>query len=147
MKYFVELATQHFVKHGIEAERILFSPIRGKHMPHYNKIDIALDPFPHVGGTTTCESLWMGVPTITLVGPAFFERLSYSNLSNAGLPELCAFDVDSYIKNAVMLANDKEKRLYLRHNLREQIQEHPLGQPGRFVRNFEKKILEVLGKS
>lgn len=147
VKYFTDHAIQHFGKHGVEAERILFSPIRAKHMPHYNKIDIALDPFPHVGGTTTCEALWMGVPTITLVGPAFFERLSYSNLSNAGLGECCAFDTESYISKAVTLANDPEKRLYLRHHLRKQIRENPLGQPERFVRNFEKKILEIVGKA
>jgi predicted O-linked N-acetylglucosamine transferase (SPINDLY family) len=147
VEYFKQNAIGHFTKHGIEAERIVFSPIRGKHMPHYNKIDIALDPFPHVGGTTTCEALWMGVPTITLVGPAFFERLSYSNLSNAGLGECCAFDLDSYISKAVTLANDPEKRLYLRHHLRQQISENPLGQPERFVRNFEQKILEIMGKA
>ena len=101
----------------------------------------------NAGGTTTFDALWMGVPTITLVGPACFERLSYSNLSNAGLGECCAFDLDSYISKAVVLANDPEKRLYLRHHLRKQISENPLGQPERFVRNFEQKILEIMGKA
>ena len=147
VKYFVANAQKLFAQHGIEPERILFAPVRGKHKPFYNQIDIALEPFPHVGGTTTCETIWMGVPAIALVGPAFFERLSYSNLSNAGLGEMCAFDIPTDISKAVALAGDKEKRLYLRHNLRKQIREHPLGQPIRFVRNFEKKILDVLGKS
>ncbi|MEJ0069233.1 MAG: tetratricopeptide repeat protein [Pseudomonadota bacterium] len=80
-----------FARHGIAAERLEFLPLRGQHLQHYNKIDISLDTAPHTGGTTTCETLWMGVPTVTLVGPAFFERLSYSNLSNAGLGDLCSF--------------------------------------------------------
>ncbi|NJO38974.1 MAG: HlyD family efflux transporter periplasmic adaptor subunit, partial [Rhizobiales bacterium] len=75
---------QAFESHGIAAARIFYAPVRGTHLPYYNKIDIALDTGPHTGGTTTCESLWMGVPTVTLIGPSFFERLSYSNLSNAG---------------------------------------------------------------
>jgi len=133
-----------FSKHGVPAERILYIPVRGKHMPHYNDIDIALDSFPHVGGTTTCETIWMGVPVITLVGPAFFERLSYSNLSNAGLGEFCAFTLEDYIKKAVALAGDKEKLKYLRNNLRAQILQHPLGQTQRFADNFYKMVEKTL---
>jgi predicted O-linked N-acetylglucosamine transferase (SPINDLY family) len=47
---------------------VIFEPVRGAHMPHYNRIDIALDTFPQTGGTTTCEAAWMGVPTVSLVG-------------------------------------------------------------------------------
>ena len=146
-RHFVTNVLAHFTARGIEAGRILFAPVRGAHMPYYNQIDISLDPFPHVGGTTTCETLWMGVPVITLVGPAFYERLSYSNLSNAGLGEWCASDVPSYIAKAVALARDREQRRHWRHNLRQQIRAHPLGQPERFTRNFENKTLEVLGKA
>jgi len=134
----------HFAKHGIEPGRIEFIPVRGQHMPNYNRIDIALDSFPHTGGTTTCETLWMGVPAVALIGEAFFERLSYSNLSNAGLGDLCARTTEEYIKIAVQLAGDKERRRYLRHHLRQQIRQHPLGQEERFVRNFEAKIVETL---
>ena len=74
-----------FASHGIEAARIGYVPVRGEHLVHYNAIDVALDTFPQTGGTTTCETLYMGVPVVTLVGEAFFERLSYSNLNNAGL--------------------------------------------------------------
>jgi predicted O-linked N-acetylglucosamine transferase (SPINDLY family) len=144
VKYFCQNVIKHFASHGITEDRIEFIAIRGKHMTHYNRIDIALDSFPHTGGTTTCESLWMGVPVITLVGPAFFERLSYSNLNNAGLGELCTFSIDEYINKAVALAQNKEWRETLRHGLRQQILEHPLGQNTRFVRNFEDTIMQVL---
>lgn len=133
-----------FAGHGVAPERIEFAPVRGTHMPHYNRIDIALDPFPHVGGTTTCESLWMGVPVVTLAGPAFFERLSASNLHNAGLGDLCADDVEQYVQIANRLAADPARRLALRHGLRDQIRAHPLGQPERFTRNFEQTIERTL---
>lgn len=134
-----------FASHGIAAERILFEPVRGAHLPHYNRIDIALDPFPHVGGTTTCECLWMGVPVVTLAGPAFFERLSASNLHNAGLGDLCAETDDDYVRIATALAADRERRRFLRHGLRAQIAAHPLGQGERFVRHFEDVTLATLG--
>ncbi|TAN50785.1 MAG: tetratricopeptide repeat protein [Methylococcaceae bacterium] len=137
---------REFAKHGIAAERIEFFAVRGAHLPHYNSIDIALDPFPHVGGTTTCESLWMGVPVVTLIGPAFFERLSYSNLSNAGLGDLCANTVDEYVQIAIDLAADGERRRQLRHGLREQIRSHPLGQTERFVRHFEQQVVHTLAQ-
>lgn len=137
---------KEFAKYGIDENRILFIPVRGKHRPYYNEIDIALDPFPHVGGTTTCEALGMGVPTITKVGPAFFERLSYSNLSNVGLGDLCAFNDEEYISKTLSLIEDIERRRYLRQHLRQQMLDSPLGQTTRFVRNFEKAIEEVLNR-
>lgn len=136
---------RQFEQRGVAPSRIAYVAVRGKHMPHYNEIDIALDTFPHVGGTTTCETLWMGVPVVTLVGPAFFERLSYSNLSNAGLGDLCAFDVESYVAKAVTLADDAPRRRALRRGLRQQIREHPLGQPDRFTRAFYDSVARVVG--
>ncbi len=135
---------KEFSKHGIEESRIAYIAIRGNNMPHYNEIDIALDTFPHVGGTTTCETLWMGVPVVTLVGPAFFERLSYSNLNNAGLGDLCTFTREEYIAKALSLAEDKKRREILRTGLRAQIRNKPLGQTERFAQNFYKKVEDVL---
>ena len=54
---------------------IVFNTIRGAHMPMYNQVDITLDTLPLTGGTTTTEALWMGVPVVSLVGEAFYERL------------------------------------------------------------------------
>jgi predicted O-linked N-acetylglucosamine transferase (SPINDLY family) len=133
-----------FARHGIEADRIDFESVRGRHMPHYNRIDIALDTAPHTGGTTTCEALWMGVPTVSLVGPAFFERLSYSNLSNAGLGDLCAFSREDYVKKAAALAEDKIRRRELRQGLRALIPTTPLGDAERWVRNLEATIARTL---
>ncbi len=125
-----------FAAEGISADRIEFRPVRGTHMVHYNDIDIALDTFPQTGGTTTCEALWMGVPTVTLVGEALFERLSYSILHNAGLGDLCANDVDQFVDIAVKLAGDTDRLQALRTGLRAQLQASPLGQPEQFARDF-----------
>jgi predicted O-linked N-acetylglucosamine transferase (SPINDLY family) len=78
----------------------------------------------------------MGVPTVSLVGPGFPERLSYSNLSNAGLGDLAVFSVADYVAKAAELAADPARRLALRHGLRAQIAANPLGQPERFTRHF-----------
>lgn len=126
----------HFESQGVAAERVLFEPVRGAHMPHYNRIDIALDTFPQTGGTTTCEAAWMGVPTVSLVGPTLFERLSYSILVNSGLGDLCVTTVDDYVAKAVELAADRPRIAHLRANLREQLKASPLGQTEQFARDF-----------
>lgn len=138
---------KHMESHGISRDRIMFKATNDHHLPFYNDIDVALDTFPHTGGTTTCETLWMGVPVITLVGPAMFERLSYSNISNAGLKDLCTFTIEEYKQTAVNLANDFDMLRYLRANLRSQIKQNPLGKPIDFVKGFSKTLGDVLGKS
>ena len=65
----------HMGKHGITQDRIVFIATDVNHLECYNYIDIALDTFPHTGGTTTCETLWMGVPLVTLVGQCFLSVL------------------------------------------------------------------------
>ena len=135
-----------FARRDVDPARLDFVGIRGKHLPHYNAIDIALDSLPHVGGTTTCEALWMGVPTITLVGAGFAERLSYSNLSNAGLGELCAFDLDAYVRTAEALAADHAKRRIWRRDMRKMIRANPLGDIQRWVDGFYAKAAEVCAR-
>lgn len=125
-----------FAAEGISGDRIEFRPIDGGHMPHYNDIDITLDTFPQTGGTTTCEALWMGVPTVTLVGEALFERLSYSILQNVGLGDLCATSAEQFVDIAVALAADTDRLQSLRTGLREKIRTSPLGQTKQFARDF-----------
>lgn len=140
---FLENTRAAFAARDVDPDRIEFVGVRGKHLPHYNKMDISLDTLPHVGGTTTCESLWMGVPCISLVGPGFAERLSYSNLSNAGLGDLATFSIADYIDKAAELAADAPRRRVLRHGLRDMIRAMPLGQPARFGKAFYDKAAEV----
>lgn len=130
----------HFLSHGISPERISFLAVRDNYRNYYNSIDISLDTFPHTGGTVTCDALWMGVPVVSLVGDSFFERVSYSNNNNAGLADLCAFNLQEYCDIAVKLAEDKERRRYLLHNLRNQIKQNPLGQSRQFGKDFGDKV-------
>lgn len=125
-----------FAAEGVAPERILFEPVRGKHLPFYNQIDMSLDTFPQTGGTTTCESLWMGAPVITLVGEALYERLSYSVLTNLGLGELCADSVQAYEDLAVALASDPARIGELRGGMRARMQASPLGQTEAWARDF-----------
>ncbi len=125
-----------FARSGIGPERIKFENIRGRHLPFYNEMDISLDTFPQTGGTTTCESLWMGVPVITLVGPAMFERLSYSVLMNLDLPELCADTPEGYIRAAAALANDRPRLNELRRTLRPRMSASHLGRTKEFADGY-----------
>jgi predicted O-linked N-acetylglucosamine transferase (SPINDLY family) len=129
-----------FAHEGVTEDRLIFHAVRGAHLPFYNQIDVSLDPFPLTGGTTTTESLWMGVPLVSLVGEAFFERLSYSILSNAGLGDLCARDLDAYVRLATELAADEPRRRALRAVIRDQLRASPLGQTERFAADFYELI-------
>ena len=86
----------------------------------------------------------MGVPVVSLVGPGFAERLSYSNLANAGLPEFAVRSIDDYVRTAAALAEDRSRRQMLRQGLRGMIRANPLGQVERFVHDFYAKAEEII---
>ena len=143
---FRENMTRIFVGEGVDPEQVQFQPIRGAHLPFYNEVDIALDTFPLTGGTTTCETLWMGVPVVSLLGEAFFERLSYSILTNVGLGDLVTENVDDYIATAVKLAGDPARRMMLRLELRGQIKASPLGQHKAFAQDFYDMVARTVAE-
>jgi len=133
-----------FEAHGVARNRISYVPVRGRHLPHYDRIDVALDTFPQTGGTTTCETLYMGVPVVSLAGEAFFERLSNSNLHNAGLGELVVTSREAYVEKAVEIAGATAWRGELRRTMRERLRSHPLGDARGFARDFEAAIVAWL---
>jgi protein O-GlcNAc transferase len=102
----------------------------------YNDIDIVLDPFPYTGGLTTCEALWMGVPTVTVPGEIFASRHSMSHLSNAGLADWVAPDVAAYVELAVAKASDIQALAALRSGMRARVKASPLCDAPRFGRNL-----------
>ena len=108
-----------------------------EHMARYNNIDIALDPFPYNGTTTTLDALWMGVPVITLAGASHVGRVGVSQMSNLGLQELIAKNQDDYVNIAVGLAGNIEKLSALRAGMRERMLASPLMNVERFARNLE----------
>lgn len=123
----------HFARRGVTADRLDFVAVRSAHLPYYREIDISLDTMPLTGGMTTCEALWMGVPVVTLAGPALFERLSHSLLQNAGLAALSTDTVDAYVECAVALAeNPTMRRSWLRDG-RAALRAAPLGDTQQFA--------------
>ena len=141
---FADIATCYSVKKmfaekEIDPERITLetwekSP---KHLEVYNRIDIALDPFPFNGLTTSCEAMWMGVPIVTFAGIAYASRAGVSLLSNVGLKELVAKTSDEYISIAVNLAKDLKRLQSLRVHLRDMMTCSPLCDAKRFTENLE----------
>ena len=131
-----------FADNGVEPNRI---ETRGS-SPHraflasYNEIDIVLDPFPYTGGLTTCEALWMGVPTVTLSGDTFASRHSTSHLSNAGFGAWVAKDATDYVAMAVDRASRPEALEPLRKNMRSQVQASPLCDAPRFGRALSRAL-------
>jgi predicted O-linked N-acetylglucosamine transferase (SPINDLY family) len=135
-----EYITDIFIQRDVEASRIelhFFEPSIKGHLSFYNRVDIGLDTFPYSGTTTTCESLWMGVPVVTLAGNTHVSRVGASLLSNVGLPEFIAKTSDEYVATAVNLANDLEKLQLLRHNLRAKMSHSPLMDSEKFITHLE----------
>jgi protein O-GlcNAc transferase len=128
-----------FSQHGIAGERIVLGmpATRGELLAAYNEVDIALDPFPFGGGTTTAEALWMGVPVVSLRGDRFVGRVGESILSTIGLAELVAGNADEYVATAAALAADRPRLSALRAELRPRLLASPLCQPDRFTRALE----------
>ncbi|UWN48863.1 hypothetical protein ASALC70_01053 [Alcanivorax sp. ALC70] len=126
---------ERFQQAGIERDRILMEG-PDKHaafLDTYNRIDIALDPWPYSGGLTTCEALLMGVPVITLPGPTFAGRHAATHLVNAGLPELVVDSWDAYRARARELAGDLNSLAAIRRNLRDTLMRSPVCDAPRFA--------------
>jgi len=128
-----------FTAAGVSPDRLEFpgQQPRPQYLRTYQRIDIALDPFPWCGGITTCDALWMGVPVITLVGRTAVGRGGASILANIGLPELIAPTPEQYLQIATTLAKDLPRLADLRRTLRPRMQASPLMDAPRFARNIE----------
>jgi len=132
-----------FKSAGADPARIDFLPrtkTTAEHLALYARIDIALDPFPYNGTTTTCEALLMGVPVITLAGDQHPGRVGVSILTNVGHPELIAATEPDYIARATALANDPARRSQLRASLPGKLLASPLCDAPAFARRMESAL-------
>jgi predicted O-linked N-acetylglucosamine transferase (SPINDLY family) len=139
----VERYARKFEDLGVDLGRIDFLPgmSRQQVLNNYGQIDIALDPFPCAGGTTTCEALWMGVPVVTLIGDRFGGRHSASHLRAAGLSQIVANNQADYLGVVERLSQDLPALAKLRAGLREQMRASPLCDGPRFARDFGDLVL------
>lgn len=133
---------------GLEADRVVLNGWKsasGDHLGGYRAIDVALDPFPYNGATTTCEALSMGVPVVVLRGRAHVGRVGASLLSAIGHPELIAETTADYRAIAIRLATETAWRNALRAGLAERFRASPLNDAERFARKFERAVETMLG--
>lgn len=138
-----------FMPHGIGPERLEFAertPTNAAHLACYHDIDIALDTTPYNGTTTTCEALWMGVPTVSLVGDCHMARVGLSLLTAAGHADWAAADTAGYVACAAALARDPAALAAIRAGLRDDLRRGPLldaaGQAERFGAALRETWLE-----
>ncbi len=137
-----------FNERGVEPERIEllgWAHDIGSHLDIYKRIDIALDTTPYNGVTTTCESLWMGVPVVSLVGQTFSSRQGLSLLHAVALPELAAKSPADFVQRCVALVSQPEALASMRSSLRDRMANSPLTDGADFARAFERAIEQAIG--
>ena len=122
-----------FAAHGIDGERLnLVANVPYRELfDAYAHVDVALDPFPFSGCTTTCDALWMGCPVVTLPGETFVSRQSASLMSRLSRAEWIAHSRDDYVERAVALAHDADALRVQRDALREAVRDKPVLTRGR----------------
>ena len=131
--------TDLFAAQGIAPGRLILRGPSGlaEMMQEDGDMDIALDPTPYSGGTTTLQALWMGVPVVALLGGNFVSRMGASFMATLGQPDWVAADDDAYVAAAVALAGDTATLRGQRTQLRTQMAASPLCDITRYVAHFE----------
>jgi predicted O-linked N-acetylglucosamine transferase (SPINDLY family) len=130
---------ERFVAQGVAPERLeLHDKMSHREFRElHGRLDLALDPFPHNGNTTTCESLYLGVPVVTLIGDRFVGRFGYHLLKTLGLTALAARDAADYVRIAAGLAGDLERLEELRTGMRARLEASALRDEIGFTRDLE----------
>lgn len=134
-----------FAEEGVGAERLEFRPWSdfNSYMKLLERSDMTLDPFPFNGGTTTCHSLWMGAPVITLAGDRHASRMGLSMMHCIGLPEFVAKTPDEYVQIAVHFANDLSRLSEIRKGMRQRLTNSPLLDGAAYTRHLENAYRQV----
>ncbi len=144
-KQFTEQFFSRLQAAGIAAHRVDIQGFSGReaYFAAHAEVDFILDSFPFTGGTTTCEALWMGVPTLTLAGNSLVENQGASLLSAAGLADWIVENEQDYVTQAVVFANDLDSLAKLRSRLRDQVLASPLFDGQRFAKNFANLLWQL----
>lgn len=144
---------RRFAQWGIDASRLRVEPGGDRYsiLQSYADVDISLDTWPYNGGNTIAESLWQGVPVLTLLGDSFNSRYGASLLRASGLADLVADDLDGLIALARSLSSDRERLSHLRQELRQMMRQHGFSDSERFCRAWEaalrSAVLRAVGES
>jgi predicted O-linked N-acetylglucosamine transferase (SPINDLY family) len=143
-RYFVDPVLQRATRARFLAERVAPERIefRGHsagpdYLASFGEVDLALDPSPCPGGTTTCDALAAGVPVLTLAGDNFYARIGIQTVLAAGAPELVAGSWDDYVARAIHLTGDLAALDRLRARIRPAFEQGPYGDEAGFTRRLE----------
>ncbi len=140
-----ETTQQRFAARGIAPDRLILegSSPRAELIATYNRVDIALDPFPYPGGTTSVEALWMGVPFITRRGDRFLSHIGETIAHNSGLSDWIAADNKDYLVKAIEFASNLPRLSDLRAGLRQQVLASPMFDATSFAHNFDAALWDM----
>lgn len=127
-----------FKNHGIDSSRVVFrqNTTWQMHFASFNQVDVCLDTWPYNGATTTAESLWMGVPVVTIEGHGHHALMSTSILRSVGLGEFVTQSIEDYIEKAVAMAQSQDRLQKWRDSLRGQLLTSPLCDGKKFAEAF-----------
>ncbi|MDD9898592.1 MAG: hypothetical protein OXU45_06290 [Candidatus Melainabacteria bacterium] len=133
-----------FIQRGITEDRLILRSniAREDFLQSYNDVDIALDPFPYSGGTTSLEALLMGVPVITLFGNKWSGRMTSTLLENINHQELIAHSLEEYKSKLIDLANNPQAIEDYHQKLRQEVLESKLNIK-HYVPAFEQAIIDM----
>ena len=141
---------QRFKHHDIDPSRLTlqgWSASRKESLQAYHQVDIALDPFPFQGHTTTCEAVWMGVPVIVLKGDRLLFHAGENVNYNLGMDDWVAENQDQYLSQAVSFSSDSDRLATIRRDLRQQGLKSPLCDAPRLAANFSQILWQMWSKS
>lgn len=133
---------KRFEQHGIDPSRIEFRGPVGltDMMAEYEDVDIALDPVPYNGGTTTLQALWMGVPVIVKEGQNFVSRMGASFMRSANMPQWVAQSDEAYVDIAIRMASDRPALLQLKAGMRQHLQSLPAWNIDTYVADMQSAL-------
>ncbi|MEZ0317747.1 MAG: tetratricopeptide repeat protein [Methylophilaceae bacterium] len=137
--------SQIFAESGVNNSRLTFHDrvTLEQYRSILLNVDITLDTFPYNGGTTTCETLSLGLPMVTLIGSSFVSRMGYALLKDIGLAELAAQNHDEYIRIATELTQNIDYLASLRKGMRSRIAKSSLCNESLFTKSLESAYIEM----
>ena len=137
-----------FAAAGVEPDRLDFRPwtdMNG-YLSLLERSDMTLDPYPFNGGTTTCHSLWMGAPVLTLTGDRHASRMGLSMMTKIGFPEFVAYSPEEYVTIGAKLAADLPRLRQVRLTMRDHLKASPLLDAAGYTRDLEEVYRDVWAK-